>query len=87
MKFNLSAIILSLLTMFGENISVNIGSGFIEGPFRVSGIFYGLLSSTIGAIILSFIPWWGKSGAWIGYFIANSIIIYFKYKKHVNVTI
>ncbi len=88
MKFNLSAIVLSTVLYLGMSIAKNLGDGFGgDGPFKIAPITYGLMISALSAFILSKIEWWGFIGSWIGYVIASSIIVYFTYKEHKNVSI
>jgi len=87
MKFNLAGILFATITFLTMVISVNLGPGFGDGPFRISGISYGLLSSAIIGFILSRFAWWGSLLPWVSYLVANAIIVYFKFKEEYNVYI
>lgn len=87
MKFNLAGVLFATITFLTMIISVNLGSGFGDGPFRISGISYGLLSSAIIGFILTRFTWWGTLLPCVSYLVTNAIIIFFKFKEEYNVYI
>lgn len=87
MKFNLAGILFATITFLTMLISINLGPGFGDGPFRIAGISYGLLSSAIISFILTRFTWWGPLLPWVSYLVANAIIVFFKFKEEYNVYI
>jgi hypothetical protein len=87
MKFNLAAVLFAAVTFLAMVISVNIGPGFSDGPFRISGISYGVLSSIITGFILTRFIWWGSVLPVLSCIVTNAIIVFFKFKEESNVYI